>query len=223
MNVVSGLLIVFAVLWLHCATFDYFQPRGEFLFKRSLLRSLPRVPAFLVWVLSFGLVLWLIGQLWAYDQQIGGWLRHILPEFIRRSVAPRSAFEAISWLIWFLFFLLWPILFLPVGAQVAIRNFRGFFNADSLRPLRTLRFWIVYCVCFVTGAYVPFLLAWMTPRKPSSLNAQTWSMVVRLGTGYLLLVTAWLLVCAAIMRANNGDTRVAEEWHPEPIPAPSGD
>jgi hypothetical protein len=75
----------------------------------------------------------------------------------------------------------------------------------------------VYVVCFIFGAYVPYKLVWMIPTKPSTLNAQTWSMVIRLGGGYLLIVTAWLVLCAAIMRASDGDAALASEPEQEPI------
>jgi hypothetical protein len=96
-------------------------------------------------------------------------------------------------------------LFLPVGAQVAAKNFRGFFSAAAFRPIRELRFWIAYVVCFLIGAYLPYTLAWMVPQKPSSLIAQAASMTGRLGFGYLLAVTAWVVLCAAIVRAG-GET-----------------
>ncbi len=217
LTVAGGLLIVFVTLWLHSATFDYFRPASKPSLKESLRGSAACVPAFLVWLVIFGLGLWLIGQLWNYDEQIGGWVRHLLPGFLRRVVTPRSAFSATFWLVWFLYSFLWPILFLPVGAQVAVKKLRGFYTAAAFRPLRELRFWIVYFVCFIIGAYVPYKLVWMTPTKPSTLNEQTWSMVVRFGIGYLLLVTAWLLLCAAIMRA--GDAAGAGEPEPEPITA----
>jgi hypothetical protein len=41
----------------------------------------------------------------------------------------------------------------------------------------------------------------MTATKASSLSAQTGSIVLRFAVGYLLLVTAWLVLSAAIMRA----------------------
>jgi hypothetical protein len=215
LTVVSGLLIAFVTLWLHSATFDYFHP-GERSVKDSLRRSLARVPAFLVWSAIFGLGLWLIGQLWNYDAQAGGWIRHLLPGFLRRAVTPRAAFAATSWLMWFVYFFLWPIVLLPVVAQVAVKNFRGFYAAAALRPQRELRFWVAYLVCFIIGAYVPYKLAWMTPTKPSTLGDQTWNMALRLGAGYLLLVTAWLVLCAAIMRASDGHAALV----PEPEPAP---
>jgi hypothetical protein len=201
LSVLSGLVIAFATLELHCATFDYFRPAGEFSLTQSLRRSAARVPAFLLWSIIFGLILWIIGQLWSYDAQIGASVRRVLPGFVRRGVTPRFAVFTVTATIWFLYFFLWPILCLPVGAQVAIRNFGGFLSAVVLRPVRSLRFWILYFVCFIIGAYLPYRLAWLTPAKPSSLSAQTWSMVIRLGLAYLLLVTAWLVLCAAIMRA----------------------
>jgi len=216
LTVVSGLLIAFVTLWLHSATLDYFRPAKHSV-KELLRRSAASVPAFLVWSVIFGLGLWLIGQLWSYDEQAGGWLRHLLPGFLRRAVTPRSAFSATSWVVWFLYFFFWPIFWLPVGGQVAVKNFRGFLSAAAFRPLRELRFWIVYSVCFVIGAYVPYQLVWMTPTKPSTLNEQTWSMVVRFGVAYLLMVTAWLVLCAAIMRASNGDEAPATEPEPKPI------
>jgi hypothetical protein len=216
LTAVCGLAIGFVTLWLHCATFAYFSPASDRCFRASLRGSVARIPAFLAWTVIFCLVLWLIGQLWNYDEQIGGWARHSLPSFLRRHVTPRSLFSVSGWLTWFLRFFLWPILFLPVGAQVAMKSFRGFFNAVAFRPLRKVRFWFAYLICFLIGAYVPYTLAWMVPRKPSSLNEETWSMILRLGVGYLLLVTAWVVLCAAIMRASDGEERAVTE--PEPIP-----
>jgi hypothetical protein len=42
-------------------------------------------------------------------------------------------------------------------------------------------------------------------------------MVFRLGIGYLLLVTAWVVLCAAIMRASEGDESADKEIEPAPI------
>jgi len=207
-TVVSGLLIAFVMLWLHSATFDYFRPSSEKVFRISLRRCVSRIPAFLLWVLIFGFVFWMIGQIWDYEEQIGGWGRHMLPLFLRRQVTPRTMFAIFHWLIWFLYFFLWPVVFLPVGAQVAVRNFRGFFSGTVFRPIVRLTFWITYAVCFVIGAYVPYTLAWMVPTRPSPLNQQEWSMAVRLGSGYVLLVTAWVVLCAAITIASDGEDRV---------------
>ena len=218
LTVIWGLAIGFLALWLHCSTFVYFDARSEGSFRASLRSSISRIPAFLVWTVIFGTVLWLIGQLWNYDEQAGGYLRHLLPQFLRRGIAPRSMFSDWHWATWFLYFFLWPIVCLPVGAQVAIKNFPGFYNAAALRPLREVRFWLAYLICFLIGAYVPFVLAWMVPREPSSLNAQTWSVIFRLGIGYLLLVTAWVVLCAAIMRASESDQSADKQIEPAPIP-----
>lgn len=217
-TVVWGLAIGFATLWLHCSTFAYFKAGSEPSFSNSLRSSIARIPAFLIWAVIFGIGLWLIGQLWSYDEQAGGYVRHLLPQSLRRVIAPRSMFSLWHWAIWFLYFFLWPIVCLPVGGQVAIKNFRGFYSAAAIRPVREVRFWLAYLICFLIGAYVSFVLAWMVPREPSSLNAQTWSMILRLGIGYLLLVTAWVVLCAAIMRASQGDDSPDKEFEPAPIP-----
>jgi hypothetical protein len=204
---ISGLLIAGIALWLHCATFDYFGVEGERNFKRSLHRSASRMFPFLIWAVVFGAVLWLITNLWDYDQQIGGWLRHLLPGLLRRRVSPRPVMAVVSGLIFFLCFFLWPLLFLPVGARVGDRGFRGFVSSRALHPIRSFRFWLIYAICFFLGAYLPFKLAWMTPSPSSlsSLSQQTWSMVLRLGLGYVLLVTAWLVLCATITHASGDE------------------
>jgi hypothetical protein len=212
------LLIAFATLCLHSATLDYFGVSSERCFAKSLRRSVIRIPAFLVWALLFGVGLWLIGQLWDYDEQIGGWARHSLPLFLRSNVTPRTMFSVSHWMTWFLYFFLWPVLLLPIGGQVATKNFRGFVSAAAFRPTRRWRFWIAYLVCFAIGAYIPFTLAWMVPRKSSPLSDQTWSMALRLGFGYLLLVTSWVILCAAIMRASEGgEDKTADEGEVAPI------
>lgn len=217
-SVISGVLIAFFTLWVHSATFDYFHDRVSF--AQSLRRTAARVPWFLLWAAIFGVVLWVIGQAWQYDAQTGGWARHLLPGFLRKSISPRSMISVTSAVIWFAFYFLWPILFLPIGAQVASRGVRGFFTSAAFRPLREWRFWIMYTLCFLIGAYIPYKLAWMTPTRPSPLSAQTWSMALRLGLGYLLLVTAWLVLCAAIIRAM-GDAPAVQATEPEPEPISS--
>ncbi len=217
LTVVSALAIVLVTLWLHAATFDYFSVSSEWSFRSSLRRSITRIPAFLMWTVIFAVVLWFIGGFWDYDAQTGGWTRHLLPLFLRRNISPRTMFSVSHWTVWFLFFFVWPVVALPVAGQVAAKGFRGFWTAAAFRPMREVRFWLAYLACFVVGAYLPYLLAWMVPRRPSPLSAQAWSMALRLGFGYVLLVTAWLVLCAAIMRASGDDAAVAQEPSPVPV------
>jgi hypothetical protein len=211
LTVVCGLAIAFLTLWLHGCTFAYFRPESERRFRTSLRHSIAHIPALLFWTLIFGLVLGFIGHLWNYEEQAGGYARHLLPNFLRGVTTPRSMSSFSHGLMWFLYFFVWPILFLPVGAQAATRNFRGFVSAAAFRPIREARFWLTYFVCFMIGAYIPYRLAWMVPQRASPLSAQEWSMALRLGLGYLLLVTAWVVLCAAIMRASNGEKPAAEQ------------
>jgi len=215
--VVSGLVIVFCALLLHGATFDYFREGSESSFIVAVRRVVSRLPWLLLWAVVFGAVLWLIAQLWDYDAQAGGWARHVLPEFLRKRVSPRTMISASTNLVWLLFFFVVPIIFLPAGACISSFGVRGLFSAKAWRPLREWRFWVLYAVCFVIGAYVPYKLAYITPDKPSSLSAQTSSMIFRLGIGYLLLVTMWLVVCAAIAKATV-DLKRVEEGKPGTMP-----
>jgi len=217
LTVIWGLVIAFVTLSLHAATFDFFRHSPR-VFTSSLRRAASHIVALLIWAVMFGYVLWLIAHLWNYDEQIGGWARHALPGFLRGHVSPRSVISAATAFIGFLFFFLWPIIFLPIGSLVASKGFRGFFTAVAFRPLREVRFWALYIVCFVVGGYLPHKLAWMTPTKSSSLSAQTWSMLIRLGLAYLLLVTAWMVVCSAIGRATDGEVEIASEKR-EPVAA----
>jgi hypothetical protein len=209
-TVVAGLLIIFLSLLLHGGTFAYFCEGTDSSFISASRRVLPRLPWLLVWAVVFGIVLWLLAQMWNYDAQTGGWARHLLPEFMRKQVSPRSVISVTSTLIGFIVFFLWPIMFLPVGVQTASMGLRGMFAANAWRPVRNIHFWITYAVCFLVGAYFPYKLAYMTPMKPSPLSAQTWSMVMRLGVGYLLLVTMWLVLCAAMASATVGRRTVEE-------------
>ena len=217
LSVVSGLLIVFCELLLHGATFDYFREGSRSSFVAAARRVLPRLPWLLLWAIVFGGVLWLIAQLWTYDAQAGGWARHVLPEFLRKRVSPRTMISASSNLVWFLFFIVTPIVFLPISSRTASFGLRGMFSASAWRPVREWRFWTLYSICFVIGAYVPYKLAYMTPTRPSPLSTQTWSMVVRLGAGYLLFVTMWLIVSAAITHAM-ADPKNVEEGKPGTMP-----
>lgn len=205
-TVLVGAMVLLCTLWLHAATLDYFHrvhTQSSSSVADAMRAAIARVPAFLAWTIVLAVVLDLIGSAWDYDAQVGGWARHMLPGFLRQMSSPRGMTAAFVALVWFLFYFLWPIIFLPVGAQVASYNFRGFFGRkllDAFRPLRELRFWGVYVVCFVLGMYLPYLLVNMDPKQGGSLHYQTASMVGRLGIAYLLLVTGWLLVCSAIAR-----------------------
>ena len=214
-TVLLGAAILLSTMWLHAATLDYFHryyAQSEASFGRAIRATLARVPAFLIWAAIFAFVLNFTGGAWDYDAQVGGYTRHVLPSFLRSHASPRGMTSAFSWLVWIVFYFFVPIVFLPIGAQIAKFNFRGFIGRPLLatfRPVRSVRFWIVYVVCFVVGAYVPFVLANVDPRQHVSLHYQTASMVARLGIAYLLLITAWLVICSAMTRVMEGRQEAA--------------
>jgi len=216
-SVLMGAAILLCTMWLHAATMDYFHSyhaHTNASFGEAMRMTLARVPAFLVWAVMFGVVLDVVGAAWDYDAQVGGWTRHVLPLLLRKHVSPRGMTSAFVAIVGFVFYFLWPLVFLPVAAQVARFNFRGFFGRpllNAFRPVRELRFWAVYIVCFVVGMYVPYKFANVIPKENASLHYQTASMVARLGIGYTLLVTAWLVVCSAMARVLESEQEVQAE------------
>jgi len=212
----AGAAILFATLSLHGATFHYFRRPLSGL-SSSFRLAASHSFSLLMWALLFGLILWLTRRLWTYDEQIGGWARHAMPTFLRSHVSPRSVITAATWIVDLFVFVLWPIVFLPVGSYVASYGWRGFFRSSAIRSLAEVQYWILYIACFVVGGYVPYKLAYLTPTKASSLTSQTASMVLRLGVAYLLMVTAWMIVCAAIARA--GDEDVVSDRAVDPVEA----
>jgi len=208
LTVVAGLLILFLTLWLHASTLTYFQSYHE-LSEASLAsawrRSLRHLPAFLFCLIVFAVALWLVTVARTYNDQLAGYVRHLLPEFVRSSVSPRQAARFGRWLFFFIFWFLIPLLLLPIGTQVAARGFRGFVGHSLARALRvffSLRFWILYAVCYLAGIWVPWKLAKRFPRWNDSgtLREQATSAGWRFFVGYLLLLTAWLLLASALGR-----------------------
>ena len=57
LTIIGGLAIAFVTLWLHSATFDYFNLASERCFRQSLRSSVARIPAFLIWAVIFDFVL----------------------------------------------------------------------------------------------------------------------------------------------------------------------
>jgi len=208
LTVVAGVVIFFLTLWLHASTLTYFQSYhedAEASLASAWRRTLGHVPAFLIWLIIVAAALWLVSVARTYNGQLTGYFRHLLPEFMRSSVSPRQVARIGMWVFFFIFWFLVPLFFLPIGTQVAARGFRGFVGhslGGALRAFFSLRYWVLYAVCYVAGVWVPWKLAKMFPRWNISgtLRQQATSAGLRFFFGYLLLITAWLLLASALGR-----------------------
>ncbi|HMK30676.1 MAG TPA: hypothetical protein VK473_13400 [Terriglobales bacterium] len=207
-SVLAGLALAFLAVWLQAATLTYFQSDHEKAgasLAAAARRALMHLPAFLVWLIIFAAALWLVSFARTYNGQLAGYVRHLLPGALRSSVSPRQVARIGAWIFFSVFWFLVPLFFLPLGTQAAARGFRGLAGDSLRRALRaflTLRCWIVYAVCFMAGIWAPWKLARMFPRwdDPGTLERQATSAGLRFFVGYVLLITAWLLLASALGR-----------------------
>src|SRR5882724_1098704 len=156
-SAILAILIACSALWLHGGTLAHFvaahrQPGGSI--RSSFRQAVGHIPAFGLWVIIFAIILWLVDLGWQYNEQFAGYFRHLLPGPIRSNVSPRSVAEMTSYVLWFVFWILVPGLFFPLGRQTAARGFRGFVGLSLKGATRTfchLRYWIMYVICYVVG------------------------------------------------------------------------
>lgn len=142
-------------------------------------------------------LLWLVVQAWDYNAQFAGWLRHLLPGFLRRGVSVRFVDAHLDMVTWFCAWVLLPAVLLPLAAQVANDGWRGFVRRDVLRALATLRYWVLAVVLILAGGPLALWIARHASQDPSS-TVQAASMAVRFVLAYLLKVTAWVLFCSLL-------------------------
>src|SRR6266850_399480 len=76
--------------------------------------TLPRLLAFAIWAGIFLAMLWLVNWADLYTAQFAGWMRHLLPGALRQHVSPRQLWTAGSWLLWICFWIVFPIILLPL-------------------------------------------------------------------------------------------------------------
>ncbi|MGA3209705.1 MAG: hypothetical protein ABSD20_00265 [Terriglobales bacterium] len=201
--------LVWMEFWLQCATLRHFQVPLDTALGGSFRRAASRVPIFGIWI-SLGVVLcWLALQAELNSGQLGGWLRHVLPAFLRIHVSPRicarvveAVFGAAAWIAI-------PVIWLPVAARLSYRSPVGSHHAheasDGQQPVRRLTWWIAYLILFVGGAYLPNKLVHWIPEV-TGLRRQALSMSIRFASAYVLLITAWWIMAAVLgRRAGSAD------------------
>lgn len=134
--------------------------------------TLRRLPALLVWIILLaGLVTLALRYVPATKTE---WL-------------PRAAAIAVA------------VLLLPLASQVAADGFSGFVRTGAWRPLGTWQYYAVVAVLAAVGIWAPYRLIWWVPNV-NGLTAQAGSMGLRFLVAYLLAVTAWFTMTAAVSR-----------------------
>ena len=190
-SVLLAACIIFLVVWLRAGTLAYFRLslfRTEGV-RAAFRRGLRHVVALALWFALYVLVEWGLFRLRVYAPQFGVWFRQKMPGLLRGAMSPRSVMLVAGWLLWFLFGVLLPAMWLPVATTVAAFGFIRGRMVHSQRVLRRPLYWVWFCALMFIGAYVPYKLIWWIPEL-GDLRKQAWSAGLRFVVAYFILITA---------------------------------
>jgi len=197
-----AVVIVWTELWLQCATLAHFQKPPDAKLRDTFGRTWSRVPLFGIWIAIGAVLFWLALHATSQSGQLGGWLRHALPAFLRNHISPRhcantveAAFGVIAWI-------LVPAFWLPAAARISRKASAHSRQSREQRPIRRLTWWLAYLVLFATGGYAPYKLVYWIPEV-TGLRRQTLSMGIRFAAAYVLIITSWWIMAAILGRHAN--------------------
>jgi hypothetical protein len=211
------LVLVAVVGWmtLDSGTFNYYldQQRNQTsLIKAPFLRAIKHfLPLLIVAAIFFLLHLWL-ERLDDYHYSFPGYLRSELPAWLRRHI---SETRIQNFYDLFLFFLRWivvPVLLLPLASLCADKGFRGLIAFRIwLRMFLNRLFWGVVIVASVLGVVIPVALKdWKLDPKTASLTGEEFFLAFRIAIATVLILSSWLMVsftlARARMKAETGET-----------------
>lgn len=194
-------LLVFGLgaLWLHATALAFFS--GDSAAPSTALRRLPRLFALAV------VVAFIYGLLWycygAFDHMafvIGSAATMTL----RRPVPPARVLACFHAIIWLLRWVVVPALALPLAARIVSKT--------SPRLFRRWTYWLAVAALLFCAIWLPlWLLDWIPIANGFGMQAA--SLAVRIGSGYLLFVTALLALefftAAGKPRSNQPSTAVS--------------
>ncbi len=205
LSVLFGVALALAFLWLQASTFEFFARAhaGAGASVRAAFRAtLRRLPALVVWVLLFGLVLWAIDWAGGWVRYAADWLGSALTMTVRTPVSPQSVAGVLNAILWVLAWVWAPLRLLPLAVETATNGFGGFSGARravAQTVFRRGRYWLAYVVLLALGTWLPTVLIDWFPQV-ESLWAQAASLLLRFLAAYLLFVTAWLLLASLLAR-----------------------
>lgn len=173
--VVTAVAIMIAALWLHGSAMAHFASEDRSRLGPALGTALKHLlPLF---VLSLFVVVIYIA-LGAWDSSVD---------------TNSSTFRKITDVaLWLLRWLIFPVLLLPLAANVATKGFRGY-TGEAWRLSKRAIYWIEVVVLLLAGIWVPLKIVTWVP-KFDAFGLQFTSLLIRFFVAYLLFVVAWLLL-----------------------------
>jgi hypothetical protein len=187
----ATVIIVFvcATLWLHGTSFAHFRRPQQHVLdsaKITLRHLVPLVVLALIALALYGLVTWAETFIPHRAFVIASYLTLKL----RRPVKPVNVVQVLNACVWLTRWVILPVFFLPLAAQIATLGWSGF-KPSVFRIVRRWPYWVQVCFLLLAAIWVPFkLFAWVP--EVQSFNLQLLSFVLRMAGGYLLFVFALL-------------------------------
>jgi hypothetical protein len=184
-SMLSGVLLVIGFLWLYTSTF------------RHLLPSAARPPLWLSWILLavFVALWWLLLQSIAagraHEGLYAGYWNSQSPPWLRAHLGYSSLvawqerlYDCAQWLT--------GGLLLPLAMETCACGVKAGWFGRAARAYRHWLYWLCVLVAGLGASAVTWALAGWTPS--AGLVGQTFSIIVRLGTAYILDVMLWCFI-----------------------------
>lgn len=219
--VLGCLLVLVAVVgWmtLDGGTFNYYldQQRNQTsLLKPPFIRALKHIlPLIIVAAIFFLLRHWL-EHLDDYHYSFPGYLRSELPAWLRRLISEARIQNLYDLFLFFLNWIVVPVLLLPLASLCADKGFRGLIALRVWAEMFLNRlFWGVVILASVLGVVIPLALKdWKLDPKTATLTGEEFFLAFRIAIATILILSAWLMVSFTLshtrMKAETNNTESA--------------
>lgn len=187
----AALAILALACWLHGATFASFrsgaQPGFGPAFRTALRHLAPLVLMVSAAIAIYGFLSWWAGYSATPAAKLASWLTF----HFRKPVKPSTVLRCFNAVLWMVRWALLPADLLPLFSGIAARGWRGFGEFGWRRYSRLYRLEVpLLALC---AAWLPFRLLDWVPAT-GAFRTEMLSFAARLGAGYLLFVTAAILL-----------------------------
>jgi len=202
LSFVLAALIVWMEFWLQSATLAHFQEPPATTLRDSFRRSGSRVLPFAVWIIVGAALCRLALRAESNSGQLGGWLRHAMPAFLRSHISPYHAASALGVVLGVIGWIVIPVLWLPVAARISHKSSADAQPSVDSRAIPRWKWCLSYLVLFTIGVYVPYKLVNWIPEA-TGLRRQAMSMGLRFAAAYGLMITSWWIMAAVLGRRSS--------------------
>jgi len=191
-SAILALITVIFVVWLRAGTLAWFrvaEHRTQSTIGGAFRRGSRHIVPLAIWAAIGAAVAWVILSAGNYTPQLAMWIR----QKANAGPAPRNIMHGTDWLLFVLFWIVFPALWAPVATTIAAAGFSGGHIARSFRVLKQPLYWILLCILIALSAWVPYKLVTWIPDL-ATLRQQSWSAGLRFAAAYLILITAFILL-----------------------------